>query len=43
MLFRFQNKEFDISLQRSALYIIIANRKLQSTITLSYNKRKYFE
>jgi len=38
MLFRFQNKEFDISLQRSVLYTIITNRKLQSTITLSYNK-----
>jgi len=37
MLSRFQNKEFDISLQRSALYTLITNRKLQSTITLSYN------
>jgi hypothetical protein len=38
MLFRFQNKEFDISLQRSALYTIFTNRKLQSAITPGYNK-----
>jgi hypothetical protein len=42
MLLCFQNNEFDISLQRSAVYTIFTNRKLQLTITLNYSNQKYF-